>query len=1273
MLHPARKLLDAVALPNHGGDVFARLESAAQNAATSAYSRTPPTLAQREASNYAMGHAVLHGVAVRIENPRNTFREGIGADGKPWRTRLAAHYGDFPGTRGNDGDPVDGFFGPFPESTAVWVVNQRHVGGNEFDEHKAMLGFVSERQARDAYQDSFDRDWAGLMSIVPATINQFKWWLKSGDKSRPFSAYQLPIEGPSTMKTLWNNDAEPVTTTLHQLMYALRVEDGKDGLMLDAVTMNDLMGDPDIEGVVTLDALVVEVNRMTLKMDMLKKVMEAAGGTVKPTEVTISDPVKARGVLQVMALFQMSDGQTIAIWFHNPDTTPSKLTPMDELVSWKWLLNKKDVTIVVAPERGVELNVREVARRVMRLVERNSEAYQKANAKAGERAAEAKALDDEIVSLEGELTSLNRQIEVAKVKKEDASAEVARQIKALIAEQDRVLKLLEAEKGFGLGSDTVKLEALMNQYDDLADKIRAMRGEAAEGRSSWATWKALRDAEEARNSPSLLIKTAIANALSQTDGKVETSDALVWALSKSSLNKMVASNNKDGEKPFQKERILAIQSIQAIANTAVSPVVRPDDNNSPEIEAIFEYLSTFETGGKTYKVRLLCKKFVKDSTADDKMHSLKLDGVPADQVVPDGLLISLEIIGDVAELGNPDLSLPPSAEGKDTLAKVKVEVKPAEIDPEIRREMDDELTYARQGKFSLSYLADKRSGDMTAFFASYEDERVAHEAALASAWEGRSQAEDNSSIAIVDAAYLFASATDAFKKWVADSVDDADYSPFVTAKAMDLKAKELGLSIEWGVGQSVLDSAGDAGEPDGGDEEVFNEADEWDATPDTDDDENELTAIMDGDFRGHPFRGNQFKHASHESGAAVRSSMRAKHAERKGDSKAASKAHASAHYSHRAAAVSATGKAKSYHKKMAKFHGARSGVKVLDAVLDDAGETSQLVIGQIKQAAKIIGRAMIGGDGKAMVYLGASGTERVKHPTNEAVTVRWSDDDAADMVAYLAASMAPADETPVPAPEETDASRLRADEALVSKGAITSDDPQAIEKLQAKLTALQARQEFMKKANKFLKTGNDAGLLAMGITQVQIDNLKKAEYAGRTGFADYLLTNNNGVISSTRKRLESMMADRLKEQQEAAVTPEPVSPVVDLAVEGEKLTLKRDIEGLEATLWSVNLAGERREERIAEIAEKKARLTEISATISEPTPVSNPDKDADTAYLKSLIDGTTDMFAADIFDKLEPLFVTYESDANMMALLTQASEAYVASSVTAAKAALAAM
>jgi hypothetical protein len=81
-----------------------------------------------------------------------------------------------------------------------------------------------------------------------------------------------------------------------------------------------------------------------------------------------------------VALLKLSDGQTVAIYLHNPDSTPNKILPDDELISWKWLLNKKDVTILLAPEKGRDLNPREVARRAMRLAEKSSAKFNKATA-----------------------------------------------------------------------------------------------------------------------------------------------------------------------------------------------------------------------------------------------------------------------------------------------------------------------------------------------------------------------------------------------------------------------------------------------------------------------------------------------------------------------------------------------------------------------------------------------------------------------------------------------------------------------------------------------------------------------------------------------------------------------------------------------------------------------------------------------------------------------------------------------------------------------------
>lgn len=95
---------------------------------------------------------------------------------------------------------------------------------------------------------------------------------------------------------------------------------------------------------------------------------------------------------------------------------------------------------------------------------------------------------------------------------------------------------------------------------------------------------------------------------------------------------------------------------------------------------------------------------------------------------------------------------------------------------------------------------------------------------------------------------------------------------------------------------------------------------EWDACKDDDD------IAMDGDFVGHPFRGNQYKKSSHASSAAVHASKSAKRAEKSGNKVELKKAHATAAYAHKSASIGATGKAKKYHNKMARFHAKHGGI-----------------------------------------------------------------------------------------------------------------------------------------------------------------------------------------------------------------------------------------------------------------------------------------------------------------------------------------------------------
>lgn len=387
-------------------DKFAAIQSAANAGAFGRNGYALPSIAQLNAGNYLKGRFELYGLSIAIETPQGTARMGK-SDGKPWSVICQAHYGDIAGTLGADGDPVDCYVGPVPESDRVFVVNQNGKSG-AFDEHKVMLAFADEDSARTAYLNSYERGWNGLGSMVSASVSQFTWWLKYGNTRVPFDKSALPYHGDDDMTDItWDSAAQPVQTDLASLIYGLRQGDG-GGLLLDALSMSEIL---DAEGEQqVLDALVVVNSKLDMKMEQLMRIMAAASETVQPVAKQISAPFKQKGTTNIVALFELSDGQTVAIYLHNPDSTPNKILPDDELVSWKWLLNKKDVTILVAPEKGRDLNPREVARRVMRLAEKNSAKFTKANGDRAARMAAIEAAKVQVTSKEATLAAIEAEI-----------------------------------------------------------------------------------------------------------------------------------------------------------------------------------------------------------------------------------------------------------------------------------------------------------------------------------------------------------------------------------------------------------------------------------------------------------------------------------------------------------------------------------------------------------------------------------------------------------------------------------------------------------------------------------------------------------------------------------------------------------------------------------------------------------------------------------------------------------------------------------------------
>ncbi len=149
---------------------------------------TSPTQAQIEAGNYAKGQLAAHGMVIKIENPKGSLRRGVAPGGKKWERKMLASYGYFHKTMAADGDAVDCFIGPDPDSHFVAAIDQ--MKGDTFDETKFVLGTKTKEEAEKLYLAHYPRGWK-LGPVSTTTVQQLKNWLRTGDTKSPFGGQML--------------------------------------------------------------------------------------------------------------------------------------------------------------------------------------------------------------------------------------------------------------------------------------------------------------------------------------------------------------------------------------------------------------------------------------------------------------------------------------------------------------------------------------------------------------------------------------------------------------------------------------------------------------------------------------------------------------------------------------------------------------------------------------------------------------------------------------------------------------------------------------------------------------------------------------------------------------------------------------------------------------------------------------------------------------------------------------------------------------------------
>ena len=101
-------------------------------------------------------------------------------------------------------------------------------------------------------------------------------------------------------------------------------------------------------------------------------------------------------------------------------------------------------------------------------------------------------------------------------------------------------------------------------------------------------------------------------------------------------------------------------------------------------------------------------------------------------------------------------------------------------------------------------------------------------------------------------------------------------------------------------------------------------------------------------------------------------------------------------------------------------------------------------------------------------------------------------------------------------------------EAAEDNNAISSDDPQAVEKLAKKIENMEKAQALMKAANVIIRNKKMSeiqkveALEKLGLSNKNAIERLQPDFCGRIGFADYKLQNNNANLARCKKRLAEL-------------------------------------------------------------------------------------------------------------------------------------------------------
>lgn len=247
---------------------------------------------------------------------------------------------------------------------------------------------------------------------------------------------------------------------LDDAMYQLTADPDQEALLLESCDLADADAilNPGID--LVTEAVSAVKNRLDKTMSALVRVLKRYGNDVAPMDFPSIGPDRKNSLFAYKTVtFTFDDGQTVSILFHSPGSNPMKLHAGDTLIAYRWLLNRRDITAIVSPEKGRDINLQTMAKRIMQVVEKNSEKFKANNAKRQEQ-------QEKLAELEAEQQEATQQVDTLTQQNADLTQQISTADDRIARLRERLASMGEDEReGSGAGTGSTGAPRF-DHYDD---------------------------------------------------------------------------------------------------------------------------------------------------------------------------------------------------------------------------------------------------------------------------------------------------------------------------------------------------------------------------------------------------------------------------------------------------------------------------------------------------------------------------------------------------------------------------------------------------------------------------------------------------------------------------------------------------------------------------------------------------------------------------------------------------------------------------------------